>query len=272
MQKPPEATGEPTKTQVKYRGPLVVTRVLQGDTYRVTSLIPTRGQKFFTTNAHILLLKPWGQPYSPTLEDEISHVSHTAVTLACTSVKISSHNEGYSWVFPLISHVSHTAVTLACTSVKISSHNEGYSWVFPFFALFGTVAGVLVIKLNLLRMVLAKTPPTVSSCLFLPLRVTAEYEQLGGVVSIAEGDLVDVAGDGPPLGDVCSCCSRGDNRSCAWLLLSATPHGSIETTATGLSGFICCVFASRSALPLEYRALRSFSSNALSTRDRIRTK
>ncbi|KAF4530048.1 hypothetical protein B566_EDAN018297 [Ephemera danica] len=70
MQKPPDHTGEPTKTQVKYRGPLVITAALPCDTYRVTSLVPTKGKKFFTTNAHILLLKPWGRADTPSLDED----------------------------------------------------------------------------------------------------------------------------------------------------------------------------------------------------------
>ncbi|KAF4526327.1 hypothetical protein B566_EDAN012253 [Ephemera danica] len=70
LQKNPEQTGQPTKTQIKYRGPLVITKVLPGDTYQVTSLLPTKGRRFFTTNAHILLLKPWGQPDVPSLDTD----------------------------------------------------------------------------------------------------------------------------------------------------------------------------------------------------------
>jgi hypothetical protein len=68
LQRPPEHTGEPTKTQIKYRGPLVVTKVFPGDTFTIISLIPTKGTKFFTTNAHILSLKPWGVPQCEDLD------------------------------------------------------------------------------------------------------------------------------------------------------------------------------------------------------------
>ncbi|KAF4525386.1 hypothetical protein B566_EDAN013237 [Ephemera danica] len=70
LRRPPDHTGEPTKTQLKYRGPLVITKVLPGDAYQVTSLVPTKGSKFFTTNSHIISLKPWGTPESDDLDAE----------------------------------------------------------------------------------------------------------------------------------------------------------------------------------------------------------
>lgn len=58
MRKTPDHTGLPTKTQAKYRGPLVVTKTLPGDTYRVSQL-QAEGTRFYTTTAHVSQLKNW---------------------------------------------------------------------------------------------------------------------------------------------------------------------------------------------------------------------
>ncbi|UYV65505.1 hypothetical protein LAZ67_3004542, partial [Cordylochernes scorpioides] len=55
----PKMTGEPTKAQPKYRGPLIITEVLPSDTYRVTQLSERTGGRFYTTTAHISQLKSW---------------------------------------------------------------------------------------------------------------------------------------------------------------------------------------------------------------------
>ena len=55
----PKHTGEPTKTQPKYRGPLIVVDVLPNDTYRVTQLEEKQKGCFYTTTAHVSQLKPW---------------------------------------------------------------------------------------------------------------------------------------------------------------------------------------------------------------------
>ncbi|KAK8784274.1 hypothetical protein V5799_009360 [Amblyomma americanum] len=54
----PEHTGEPTKTQPRYKGPLVVTEVKPNDTYGVAALKGTRSRHYATT-AHISSLKTW---------------------------------------------------------------------------------------------------------------------------------------------------------------------------------------------------------------------
>lgn len=55
----PKSTGDSTKTQPKYRGPLIITEILPSDTYRVTQLEDkTRGQ-FYSTTAHVSQLKSW---------------------------------------------------------------------------------------------------------------------------------------------------------------------------------------------------------------------
>ncbi|UYV73134.1 hypothetical protein LAZ67_10001919 [Cordylochernes scorpioides] len=59
MRHVPKMTGEPTKAQPKYRGPLIITEVLPSDTYRVTQLSERTGGRFYTTTAHISQLKSW---------------------------------------------------------------------------------------------------------------------------------------------------------------------------------------------------------------------
>ncbi|KAL1475413.1 hypothetical protein MTO96_037306 [Rhipicephalus appendiculatus] len=54
----PQHTGNPTKTQAKYRGPLVITEVLPADTYRVAELNKSTGNRYATT-AHVSELKVW---------------------------------------------------------------------------------------------------------------------------------------------------------------------------------------------------------------------
>ncbi|KAK8786755.1 hypothetical protein V5799_023470 [Amblyomma americanum] len=54
----PEHTGEPTKTQPRCKGPLVVTEVKPNDTYGVAALKGTRSRHYATT-AHISSLKTW---------------------------------------------------------------------------------------------------------------------------------------------------------------------------------------------------------------------
>src|SRR5207249_3807977 len=58
MRRAPAMTGQPTKTQPKYRGPLTVTEVLPSDTYRVADLLRREGQLYAST-AHVSQLKIW---------------------------------------------------------------------------------------------------------------------------------------------------------------------------------------------------------------------
>jgi len=58
MKRAPTSTGESTKLQDRYRGPLVVTEVLPGDVYRVTDLVASKKSSFATT-AHVMQLKSW---------------------------------------------------------------------------------------------------------------------------------------------------------------------------------------------------------------------
>lgn len=53
----PVSTGEPTKTQAKYRGPLVVIECLPGDTYRLERLNKEDGGRNVTTVAHVSQMK-----------------------------------------------------------------------------------------------------------------------------------------------------------------------------------------------------------------------
>lgn len=58
MRRAPNCTGESTKMQNKYHGPLVMTEVLTSDVYRVTELNETKRSRFATT-AHVSQLKSW---------------------------------------------------------------------------------------------------------------------------------------------------------------------------------------------------------------------
>ncbi|GBO15780.1 hypothetical protein AVEN_213523-1, partial [Araneus ventricosus] len=48
----PKATGESTKTQPRYQGPLAVTEILPSDTYRISQLEPSNSHLYATT-AHL---------------------------------------------------------------------------------------------------------------------------------------------------------------------------------------------------------------------------
>lgn len=61
-------TGESTKLQEKYRGPLVVTSKLPGETYRVTELREENEGRRYSTTAHVTQLKIW----KPHRDDELS--------------------------------------------------------------------------------------------------------------------------------------------------------------------------------------------------------
>lgn len=63
IRKPPEATGEPTKLQTKYRGPLVVTKVLPNDVYGVSSTNSEGGRRYATT-VHVSHIKGYHLPES----------------------------------------------------------------------------------------------------------------------------------------------------------------------------------------------------------------
>lgn len=58
MRRAPVSTGQSTKLQDRYRGPLVVTEVLPGDVYRVTELSNEKKSRFATT-AYLAQLKSW---------------------------------------------------------------------------------------------------------------------------------------------------------------------------------------------------------------------
>lgn len=75
MKRAPEHTGESTKLQAKYRGPLVITHVMPSDTYRVTDICTT-GKRFFATTAHVSQLKP----YSNHEDDEESDAEEEIAT------------------------------------------------------------------------------------------------------------------------------------------------------------------------------------------------
>ncbi|GBO20289.1 hypothetical protein AVEN_105591-1, partial [Araneus ventricosus] len=54
----PNTTGESTKTQPRYRGPMVVTQVRPSDTYRISQLEPRKGRPYATI-VHFSQLKAW---------------------------------------------------------------------------------------------------------------------------------------------------------------------------------------------------------------------
>ncbi|GBM75260.1 hypothetical protein AVEN_214583-1 [Araneus ventricosus] len=54
----PKATDEPTKTQPRLRGPMVVTEILPSDTYRIPQLEPSN-DRLYATTAHVCQLKAW---------------------------------------------------------------------------------------------------------------------------------------------------------------------------------------------------------------------
>ena len=75
MKTNPVATGESTKLQRRFKGPMVISEILPSDTYRITSLDESRRAKA-TTTAHVSQLKVWrGQPSSDEESDQGSNES-----------------------------------------------------------------------------------------------------------------------------------------------------------------------------------------------------
>lgn len=68
MKRVTENTGEPTKTQPKYRGPLVIIKKIGKDIYKVESLDKADRSRVFCTNAHVSHLKR----YQNSIEDDNS--------------------------------------------------------------------------------------------------------------------------------------------------------------------------------------------------------
>ncbi|GBO04242.1 hypothetical protein AVEN_212187-1 [Araneus ventricosus] len=58
VRRKPNTTGESTKTQPRYRGPMVVTEVRPSDTYRISHLEPRKGRPYVTI-VHVSQLKAW---------------------------------------------------------------------------------------------------------------------------------------------------------------------------------------------------------------------
>ncbi|GBM44740.1 hypothetical protein AVEN_103203-1 [Araneus ventricosus] len=54
----PNTTSESTKTQARYRGPMVVTEIRPSDTYRISQLEPSNGRPYATI-VHVSQLKAW---------------------------------------------------------------------------------------------------------------------------------------------------------------------------------------------------------------------
>lgn len=70
MKRAPENLGQPTKTQVKYRGPLVVIEKLPSDTYRVSDVADCKTGREYTTTAHVSQLKIYQNHEESESEDE----------------------------------------------------------------------------------------------------------------------------------------------------------------------------------------------------------
>ncbi|GBN04639.1 hypothetical protein AVEN_1408-1 [Araneus ventricosus] len=58
VRRKPNTTGESTKTQPRYRGPMVVTEVRPSDTYRISQLEPRKSRPYATI-VHVSQLKAW---------------------------------------------------------------------------------------------------------------------------------------------------------------------------------------------------------------------
>ncbi|GBM14552.1 hypothetical protein AVEN_152719-1 [Araneus ventricosus] len=58
VRRKPNTTGESTKTQPRYRGPMVVTEVRPSDTYRISQLEPSKSRPYATI-VHVSQLKVW---------------------------------------------------------------------------------------------------------------------------------------------------------------------------------------------------------------------
>jgi len=69
IKRPPEATGESTKLQPKYRGPLIVTQGLPNDVYSVSALRAEEGRQYATT-VHVSQMKSYHLPDSDSEEDD----------------------------------------------------------------------------------------------------------------------------------------------------------------------------------------------------------
>lgn len=59
VKKPADPTGESTKLQLKARGPLIITKVLDGDTYRVSDLNSDAQGRRYASTAHVTQIRPW---------------------------------------------------------------------------------------------------------------------------------------------------------------------------------------------------------------------
>ncbi|GBM34865.1 hypothetical protein AVEN_146613-1 [Araneus ventricosus] len=58
VRRKPNTAGESTKTQPRYRGPMVVTEIIPSDTYRISQLEPSNG-RLYSTIARVSQLKAW---------------------------------------------------------------------------------------------------------------------------------------------------------------------------------------------------------------------
>lgn len=66
MKKPPEQTGESPKLQNKFLGSMIITKVLTGDTFKITSTSDKEDPNY--TTAHVLKHKSYYLPKEPEKE------------------------------------------------------------------------------------------------------------------------------------------------------------------------------------------------------------
>lgn len=69
MRVAPIATGESTKLQAEYRGPLIIVQTLPSDTYRIAELNDTETERRYASTVHASQLKIW-KPVLPEPDDE----------------------------------------------------------------------------------------------------------------------------------------------------------------------------------------------------------
>jgi len=75
IRRPPEVTGDSTKLQFKYRGPLVVTEVLPNDVYRVAGLRVEAGKRYVTV-AHVSHIKGYHLPVNEKSNEDFTTTGH----------------------------------------------------------------------------------------------------------------------------------------------------------------------------------------------------
>ena len=95
----PTATGESTKLQLKWRGPLVVYKLLPSDTYGVTDLQMDACGRRYASTAHVSQLKLW-QPAQEDKDEEVDVMDENTNKAKGTAAEnisqaASSEHQGY---------------------------------------------------------------------------------------------------------------------------------------------------------------------------------